>query len=234
MQDRTYVPLRAGRHLRVHGVVTGKKKGERETEQVLREEEHRKTCETSQARGWFSTDPSSTEQDGYRATNEMCQMPVPSNDDRSINSVFSHIAARCVALHMRTWRLRTNPKNTWKTATTQIMLRRWRKTTTHGTRHLRRSRCLAPAQWYSRACKDGRYAGWLYRAPSLWTFCTCPWSGKQGSERRVKRAKHADGSPRTPRARSRTIIEPRGKGANRQDDGGPYTETPVEQVWEAV
>ena len=66
VQDRTHVPLRAGRHQRVHGVVTTKKK--RETEQVLREEEHRKTCETCQARGWFSTDPSSTEQDDYRAT----------------------------------------------------------------------------------------------------------------------------------------------------------------------
>ena len=56
----------------------------------------------------------------------------------------------------------------------------------------------------------------------------CHW--KRGTERRVKRAKHADGSPRTLRARSRTTVEPRGKGANRQDDGGP----PVEQVWDAV
>ena len=52
-------------------------------------------------------------------------MPIPSNDDRFINSVLSQIAKRCVALHMRTWRLRTRPKNTWKTATTQIMPRRW-------------------------------------------------------------------------------------------------------------
>ena len=72
MQDRTYVPLRAGRHLRVHGVVTNKRRA-RETEQVFREEEHRKTCETCQARGWFSADPSSTEQDYYRATRERCQ-----------------------------------------------------------------------------------------------------------------------------------------------------------------
>ena len=44
-------------------------------------------------------------------------------------------------------------------------------------------RCWRRSQ-YNGACRSGRYAGWLYRAPSRWTFCTClcPWNGKQESD----------------------------------------------------
>ena len=41
---------------------------------------------------------------------------------------------------------------------------------------------LPPAQRYNRACRIGRCAGWLCRAILRWTFCTCPWNGKQVSD----------------------------------------------------
>ena len=56
-----------------------KEKGSRE---CYGKREHRKTRETCQAPGWFSTDPSSTEQDDYRATSEECQMPVKCQSHR--------------------------------------------------------------------------------------------------------------------------------------------------------
>ena len=56
MQDRTYVPLRPGRYLHVHGVVTcGEANCARDGANVTGGGDTAKTCETSQARGWFST-----------------------------------------------------------------------------------------------------------------------------------------------------------------------------------
>ena len=91
MQDRTHVPLLALDviYMSMEWWKEKKRKGE---QKVLREEGHRKTCETCQARGWFSTDPSSTEHDDCRATSEKCQMPVPSNDDRSIGPPNAYMA----------------------------------------------------------------------------------------------------------------------------------------------
>ena len=69
------------------------------------------------------------------------------------------------------------------TATLQVI--RWRtEITTQEMRCWRGPQCQAPAQRYNGACRGGRYAGWLYRAPSRWTFCTClsPWNGKQVSD----------------------------------------------------
>ena len=56
MQGRTYVPLRTGRQLHAHGVVTcGDAKNAREGENNTGGGHTAKTCETCQARGWFST-----------------------------------------------------------------------------------------------------------------------------------------------------------------------------------
>ena len=48
-------------------------------------------------------------------------MPVPSNDDRSINSVFSQNVARCVDLHISTRHLLMNTWNTQNTAAIQVI-----------------------------------------------------------------------------------------------------------------
>ena len=89
-------------------------------------------------------------------------------DSSAVCSLKSH---HDVCLHMSTWSLRMDTWNTQKIAAIQVIRMR-RKTTTHGTRCWRRSRCLAPAQRYNRACRIGRYAGWHCRATLRWTSCT--------------------------------------------------------------
>ena len=102
-----------------------------------------------------------------------------------INSMFASTTQHnVIGPHMCSWHLRMNTwntQNTQKTAAKQAIRMRT-KTSTHGTRCWRCSRCQAPAQRYNRACRIGRCAGWLCRAIFRWTFCTCPWNGKQGSD----------------------------------------------------
>ena len=82
---------------------------------------------------------------------------------------------------MCTWSLRMHTWNTQKTAAKHVIRMRTR-TTAHGTRCWKCSRCQAPAQRHNKACRIGRYAGWHCRAILSWTFCACPWNVKQGSD----------------------------------------------------
>ena len=59
--NRTYVPLRAGRYLHVHGVVTyDEARRVRDGANATGGGDTAKTCETSQAHGRFSTGPPET------------------------------------------------------------------------------------------------------------------------------------------------------------------------------